>query len=279
MIRRDFKELYLHLWNKKIYVSVLTNGTLINEEYVQFFKTYPPDMIQISLYGSCEEAYVNVTGHKGFQKAFRAISMLKDAGIDVRVAVTPSKYLMNDYIPILNLCRSNKFIVVNGDIALLCNRDNPEKIDYFLTLDEIVDLSIKRAELYGQRVKCNEAPEPGGNLFASPAKGLFCNGGNSLATVTYDGRMYPCINAMVGGVSLLDNNYKEAWEQTVLAASQIISGRECVGCVYDNTCAKCPSMRLKDFNSGSCNPEMCKLTRALVANGVKKILKDEPDCE
>ena len=55
LVRKDFKELYLHLWNKQIMITVMTNGTLLNDEYVEFFKTYQPDMIQISLYGSNED--------------------------------------------------------------------------------------------------------------------------------------------------------------------------------------------------------------------------------
>ena len=279
LIRKDFKELYLHLWNKKVYVTVLTNGVLINDDYVDFFKAYPPDMIQISLYGSSEDGYLNVTGHKGFQRAFDAIRKLKDAQIDVRVAITPSKYLYEDFIPILQLCKDNKFLAINADIALLSNRDNPEKNDYYLTMDEVINLYLKRAELYGQTCHACEAPEPFGNMQEAPAKGLSCNGGNCLATVTYDGRMYPCVNAMVGGASLLEYSYADAWKKTVEAASQIVSGKECTGCPYENTCFKCPAMRLHDYHSGRCNQDMCALSRALVEKGLKKIQTEAADCE
>lgn len=271
LLRKDFKELYLHLWNKNIMVTVMTNGTLLNEDYVEFFKTYPPDMIQISLYGSSEDGYLRVTGHKGFEKTVAAITALKEAGIDVRVAVTPNRYMKDDFIDTLKLCKKEDFYTVNTEILLIPNRDDPTKDDYYLTQEELVSLSIQRAELYHTLEPVPNPPTPCGGMSVSPAKGLSCNAGNCLATVTWDGKMYACFNAMVGGFSLLDMSYAEAWKKTVQAASEIVYGAECVGCPYDKTCPKCPSFRLKDLYSGHCNTLTCERTRNLVAAGVKKL--------
>lgn len=276
LLRKDFKELYLHLWKKRIFVTVLTNGTLINDEYVDFFKTYPPDMIQISLYGSSEDGYLRVTGHKGFEKTIASITALQNAGIDVRVAITPSKYMKEDFIDILKLCREKRFYIVSPDILLVENRDDPTKNDYFLTQDEVVSLSKQRAELSKPLVPMDNPPEPFGPMTEAPKMGLTCNAGNSLATVTWDGKMYPCYNAMVGdGISLLETSYAEAWKQTVKAASEVVQGAECVGCAYEKTCPKCPAFRLKDLHSGHCNTATCALTRELVAAGVKKLDEEQ----
>lgn len=272
LIRKDFRELYLHLWNKNIFVTVLSNGTLLDDDYVEFFKSYPPDMIQISLYGSNEDGYINVTGHKGFNKAVAAIKSLQDAGIDARVAITPNKYLKEDFINSVRYCIDNGLNLENTEIFLIPNRDNPDKNDYYLTKDELLELSIRRAELYAQLESVENVPEPCGSMFVLPEKGLTCNAGNCLATVTWDGKMYPCYNAMMGeGASLLEMSYAEAWEKTVQAASEVVYGAECVGCPYDKTCPKCPAFRLKDLHSGHCNPSVCELTRGLVAAGVKKL--------
>lgn len=275
LLRKDFKELYLHLWNKNVFVTVLTNGTLINEDYVDFFKTYPPDMIQISLYGSSEDAYLRVTGHKGFEKTISAIENLSKAGIDVRVAVSPSKYMYDDFINICKLCKEKKFYTVNNDIFVLPNRDDAAKEDHYLNEEEIIFLSVQRAELRGPLTPCENPPMPCGNMSGAPIKGLNCNAGNCLANITWDGKMYPCISAMTGGFSLLEMSYAEAWKKTVQAASEVVHGAECVGCPYDKTCPKCPAFRLKDLHSGHCNPSTCELTRKLVAAGVKKLVPVE----
>ena len=271
LIRKDFKELYLHLRNKGVRVSIQTNCTLLNDDYLEFFKTYPPDEIRTSLYGSSEEGYLNVTGHKGFEKAIAAISAIQEAGIDISVGVTPSKY-MHDYIDILCLCQKKGFEVLYNDLLLLPSRDNPGKNDYYLTEEEILSLAKQRAELRKKLVPVEDTPEPFGSMDKAPDKGLTCNAGNCLSAVSWTGKMHPCLNAMVNdGADVLKLGYAEAWRQTVEAAAHVEHAIECVGCAYNKICPKCPAHRLDGFYSGHCNSAICELTRKLVAAGVKKL--------
>ena len=271
LIRKDFKELYLHLWNKRVMVSVLSNGILLNDEYVEFFKTYRPDMIQISLYGSSEERYVAVTGHKGFEKAFAAVSALKDAGIDVRVVSTPSKYMVDDFINILQMCEERDFFVTENNLTLIPKRDDPESTNHYMSAEEMLCLSIKRAEMKKELVPVKNVPEAGGPMIETRPDGLVCNAGSASALITYNGKMYPCIAIMEGGANVLELGYAEAWRQTNQVVQKIVHAAECVGCPYDKTCPFCPAYRVKDLHNGHCNPAVCELTRKLVAAGVKKL--------
>ena len=271
LVRKDFKELYLHLWNKRLMVSVQTNGTLLNDEYIEFFKTYHPDAIRISLYGSNEDGYLKVTGHKGFEKTIAAITGLQKAGVDVSVAVTPSKYMLGDYVEILTLCKEKGFDVLYNELTLLPNRTDSGKTDYFMNDEEMLLVSRQREEMRRKLTPRGNTPSPQGNMRMDSAVGLTCNAGNCLAAVSWEGKMYPCLNAMVGGADVLKLGYAEAWKRTVEAAAQVIYGMECVGCVYDKVCPKCPALRLTGLNTGHCNPAVCELTRKLVAAGVKKL--------
>lgn len=271
LLRKDFKELYLHLWNKRVMVAVLTNAVLLTDDYVEFFKTYRPDYIQISLYGSDEEGYLRVTGHRGFEKAVDAIRALTDAGLDVRVVTTPSRYLKEDYLKIVRFCKEQKFNFLYGELLLIENRDDASKNDYHLTTDELIDLACQREALNRPLIPMEQTPQPFGPCSVIPEAGLTCSAGTCLAYMTWDGKMYPCANAMVGGASLLDMSYLDAWKITVEAASKVQQGVECVGCPYDKACPRCPSMRLTDLHSGHCNTAICDLTRRMVAAGVKKL--------
>lgn len=271
LLREDFRELYLHLWNKRVMVTVLTNGYLINDDYVAFFEKYQPDLIQITLYGSSEDGYRNVTGHTGFAKVMGNLKKLRDAGINLTVTVTPSKYGADDYIDTIQVVRDNGFNLELAEMILLSKRDDPVSTEHNLSLDEIVDLSIKRMELYCDVIPVAETPKPCGNCTEAPC-GLTCNAGNGLACVIWDGTMYPCGNAMAGeGASLLQMSYAEAWEKTKAATDSVVLPAECVGCPYEEVCSTCPPMRALDMDSGHCNPAICEMTRRLVAAGVKKL--------
>ena len=55
-----FKDVYEFLYSLGIKPGILSNGILINGKMVDFFQIHPPKMIQISLYGSSDDAYEKV---------------------------------------------------------------------------------------------------------------------------------------------------------------------------------------------------------------------------
>lgn len=278
LLRRDFKELYLHLWNKRVRIIIFTNGTLIDDAYVEFFKKYPPEKIRISLYGSNEEAYLKVTGHKGFEKAFSAYHKLKEAKIPVGVSVTPSSYMKDDFMNIRRVCLESGIECPPSNFFLTKNRDNPDKNDHNLTIDEIVKLATDEALLRGPVIPADNTPVPCGTC-TEPPKGLLCSAGHAAALVSWDGTMHPCVSITEGTASLLEMSYAEAWEKTKALVDSMLRGAECVGCPYDSTCPKCPVMRLTSVHSGHCNPDICELTRRMVTAGVRKLDQSVSTCE
>lgn len=271
LLRQDFKELYLHLWKKRVYMTVFTNGILLNEDYLEFFKKYPPKGVQVSLYGTSDAGYLNVTGHRGFDKAVAAIRNLMDAGIPVQVALTPSSYMKDDYISLLRFCKENGFSYKPGEFSLIENRDDASKSDHYLTTDEIVSLATQSAALKKELTPLTcEPPACGGTCTDAPV-GLTCNAGRVVAVVSWDGRMCPCTAIPESRASVLEMSYAEAWEKTKQVADEMLLGAECVGCPYDKLCPKCPSMRLTGLHTGHCDPNVCEVTKRLVAAGAKTL--------
>ena len=278
LLREDFKELYLHLWQKRVLITILTNGALINDDLLKFFKEYPPDSFQISLYGNSEDCYRRVTGHSGFARVLDNVQKLKDAGHDVCIVVTPSKYIANDYIDTLKLIQENGFENNMGEMILAAKQYDADATDHYLTEDEIIRLSVERTKLYRQLYENPDIPQPCGSCTEAPL-GLGCNAGRGLAVITWEGWMYPCCSAMLGGASLLEMSYAEAWEKTKQAADEAVRCMECVDCPYDNVCFKCPAIRALDLKSGHCNPKICELTRKLVEAGVYKLDQPTESCD
>lgn len=279
LLRKDFRELYLHLWKKRVSIKIFTNGTLIDDDYVAFFKKHPPRLIRISLYGSNEEAYRNVTGHEGFQKAISAYHKLLNAKIPVGVTITPSSYMKDDFMNILRFCKKSGIKCPPANFYLAKNRDNPDKDDYNLSIDDIVSLATEEAMLKGKLLTpCDNPPEPGGSCTEAPI-GLLCNAGRGFAQVSWDGTMHPCTSMHVGTASLLKMSYSEAWEETKALVDSVLRGAECVGCPYDSVCPQCPVRRLNGVFSGHCNPSVCELSRRLVAAGIKQLSQPVEDCD
>ena len=83
-MRRDFVDIYTYAKKKGFIVELYTNAALLDERTLSALKKYPPLLVDISLYGSCEETYQRVTGVTGaFEKVLKNIGLLVEANIRV----------------------------------------------------------------------------------------------------------------------------------------------------------------------------------------------------
>lgn len=102
-----FKEFYLYLHSLGCEVIVLTNGSLLNSEWIRFFLDHPPKKIAITLYGSNEDVYERVTGVRAFQTVMHNIRMIQDANLPLQLTITPSRYLGEDVFDTIRLANEN----------------------------------------------------------------------------------------------------------------------------------------------------------------------------
>lgn len=271
MIRDDFKELYLHLFMKGIRITVLTNATLIDDGMVDFFHHYPPMSVQVSIYGSNDESYEKVTEKRLFHVVESNLFKMKNAGMKVDIAVTPSKYMTEDFKNILYFCKENGFNYIFNELPLASNRDDPEKNDYYLSNDDLLQLEIDRASVYRSLTPLSDLPPVGSNIISQRC-GMECNAGNCKASISWDGYMSPCVRLPEYRESVLELGFSKAWERCVNSASLISQPVECTDCVYRRVCFSCPQIRSSSNNPGHCNSLMCDLTVKKCAAGIFKKL-------
>ena len=82
----DFKELYLALKAMGMILTINTNGTLIDEEWADFFGRHKPRRVNITLYGGDDRAYEELCHYPGgFEKAVNAVRLLRERGVDVKI--------------------------------------------------------------------------------------------------------------------------------------------------------------------------------------------------
>ena len=85
-LRPDFHEILSGLNKMGLFVSINSNGTLIDEEVISWLKQAPPTRVNVTLYGASDATYERLCGNpKGYTQAVRGIRLLKDAGFVVRL--------------------------------------------------------------------------------------------------------------------------------------------------------------------------------------------------
>ena len=76
--REDFSDIYLYLKKKGMRVTLFTNAALVNSQMVNLFRKYPPQDIEVSIYGLSKKTYEGVTRNPGSFDAFKkGINLLK----------------------------------------------------------------------------------------------------------------------------------------------------------------------------------------------------------
>lgn len=272
MLRPDFKELYLHLYHKGVIMSVNTNGIFIDENMACFLEKHRPEWVQISLYGSNDEGYEKVTGSRQFSRVVNAIELLRERGITVKVAVTPSRYMTEDFGNIMKFILEKKLTYRIND-ALIPPRNEIQRDDYTLTADERIQLLKEKSILCGKELseKCpGTAPMPCGNC-TDEIYGMPCNAGTIRFVAGWDGKMYPCMAIPEIYVDILAEGFMSSWNKIKGIMAKVKRPVECSGCIYEKICSYCPAIRYDGLFSGHCRKEICEFSQMKYEAGVIKL--------
>ena len=262
-----FDELYLYMLSKGIVPSVMSNGLLINEKRVQFFKKYPPTSIQITLYGSSDEAYEKVTGHRVFNTIYHNIEMLRDSHFKVFLTLTPSAFMRDDIRPLQEAAESLG-IPYSINANLVMPRDNTGRALEDLEVEQYIEIykiwkEIKKEQL----APVDPAEIPDESSKGESVYGLQCGGGSSSFTIQYNGKMAPCPSMWKITTEPLQDGFVEAWHQLNEKVRQYPMPMECTECVYKDCCISCPAIHANAKNPGHCNPQICQRTKRMVREG------------
>lgn len=99
-VRKDLWEIIDYLIEKRMRYSILSNGTLIDEDTLKRFEIGKRrkrlNTVQISIDGSCAEVHDKSRGRGAFNRAIKGLRLLKEAGFPVTSRVTINRHNVGD---------------------------------------------------------------------------------------------------------------------------------------------------------------------------------------
>ncbi|QTE67414.1 radical SAM protein [Clostridiales bacterium] len=274
-----FEELYLYLHSLGCEVKILTNGLLLDDKQIQFFKEHRVADIQVTIYGWNDEVYERVTGKRAFESVSRNIRKAVEAGLPVRVSTTPSIYLGEDLLETIRvgktLCRNMEF-----NSGLLVPREETGRSEQQDDVD--LDLYIRAYRLINElngkenrEISPDLLPVPGGPSHDCSECGLNCSAGRSFFAIDWKGTMRACVRLdMVLGYPL-EEGFTAAWKRMNQWATGFPKVPECDGCAYEEVCGNCVGDMLLYAEPGKQPKGLCERTKRMVQNGIWRI----PECE
>lgn len=258
----QFKELYLYIVSLGIQPDVMTNGRLLTDEMIEFFVKYPPGVMQISLYGSCEDAYEKVTGHRACQQVLAGIERAKNAGLNLTLAITPNRFMQEDASALLDLVHSLGLPYSIGGATLQARPETQREIlEYAVDMDAYFALQdAEKAYIEALPQNPNAITVPRYYPIATKElKGLPCGGAHSSFHVNWKGELCPCI-AFAASVhySLTERGFPEAWRLVRETMETYRLPAECSTCKSKEFCISCPGEKCMSDVNGRLNRAVCQ---------------------
>lgn len=276
-----FDELFLYLHSLGCQVTVLTNGFLLNDRRIQFFKEHLPARIQVTLYGWNDDVYERVTGQRAFTTVIENVRKAVDAELPVSINITPNSFLGEDVMETVRVAKSiGNEVTVNSCIfsprqetGRACQKDDPET-DLYIRIYQLID------EIEGRdtpRIDMEKLPPTGGKNPDEQKRGLRCGGGRSGFVMDWKGTMTPCNRLERIRAYPLQEGFKEAWERLFHAVNNWPVYAGCDGCAYIGVCNVCAGNQLRFAEPGKKPDGLCEQTKRFVSSGVRYL--PDPDCD
>lgn len=242
----DFEKIYRYLKEKGVFVVLLTNLSLLNEDYIELFKEYPPMRITTSIYGIKKNQFTKVTGQNSdlCDKILNNVLTLKEMGINITCQMPVTQETIEDLIEIGDWCYQNNIrFTFNNEIT--DSYYNEKRNKYYVSDEIFKEYSSKIKQISNEVLnkKYDVQKEFGYKHYFD------CKSGKHTFAISYDTHLRPCFNIWETDDSYFDGSVsmKKAINEMKAYINYknkiVIPG--CKGCIAHEICGECKYTQLK----------------------------------
>ena len=282
---KNFKELYIELHKMGFCISINTNGTMIDEEVIEWLKKYPPMRINMTLYGASDETYERLCNNpKGFTQVTKALSLLKENNIQVKLNCSVTPYNKDDLKEMMDFAEEHDLVIQATAYMFPPLRKDESKIgqnDRFTAEDAALYGAYISA--YSNGVDNFKAYVDSGQLAIYDVDDecgivegdhMRCRAGITSFWMTWEGKMLPCGMIPDKGKDPWEVGFDEAWENAKNIVSDITLPVKCAGCGKKDECRACAAMVYTETGTYDKVPQYrCEMTKNY-PEACKKVLKE-----
>lgn len=188
----QFMEILNYARNCDFVVSILTNGTHINEEMIDKLKRLNINMIQFSLYSMNETIHDSITQIAGSHKrTIKSIELLLEADIPIQISSPIMKANKDSYTEISRWCHDRKIRVLSDFIMMAKTDFDRSNLENRLNISETEKLISDIIEVEDEYKALLEL-EPKTWDMEHYKNMPVCGVGIDNACITAEGDLYPC---------------------------------------------------------------------------------------
>lgn len=288
----NFKDLYLALHDMAFVLSINSNGTMIDDDVVKWLKNAAPSRINITLYGASRETYKRICNNPdGYDKAVKAILMLKEAGIPVVINASMIPENSGDIKQIIEFGKKHN---INTRVSTYMfppmkrekekddSRFNPKEAG-FMYLDRCkYQMNIEEYKRF-MKDKLNSLDKNLGeeeeNWGTHKEEYMRCRAGRSSYWISWDGTMTACgLLPFPLQVYPFEQPFKECWLDLTNKVRTTPVLHECKECNKKEICNPCVAMLYSEIGDiDKKAPYLCEMTDTIILEMRKRLSELEGD--
>lgn len=245
----DWQSIATRVHERRMLLTVLTNGTLLTDEDCGFLSGLRPRRVAISLYGAVAEMHDAITGVQGSHaRAVDGIRMLKAHGVRCQISSVLMRENLSEFSEIIRLAKELDCEFrfdptvgprADGDVSVLEHRVPASDLRTFYS-----DPDIRARSAIGVLL-ASEARR------SRPRRAIrACAAGFSSVTVDADGLVRACMGLEPVFGSIAVAPFAEVWTGAVASGFREAASApliECGNCELSGYCStRCPRMALAE---------------------------------
>ena len=227
----QFWELYGELNKMGFWITILSNGSLIDEEVMEKFRLYGmPYAVKLTLYGASDETYQKVCcSTDGFTRISKAIDLLKLESVPTLMTATIVKENAADLQEMYRFAAEKKIPFQHSISVLRSSRGavNTAETSRLGLVDYSQEITLE--DLEQNKNVFSESPF---SMCASYRKSLF---------ITWNGNFQMCSFMDQPNVKY-SGNVSESFDNLYSLLAKLKNPSECSDCEYKVFCQKCPGI-------------------------------------
>jgi len=239
MIRPDFLDIYLHAKKRGMFVTVLSNATCITDEIADTFEKYPPQTVEISMYGATPETFDRVgkvkNGYKRFMQGLEKLIVRKIPFELKTIALRENAH---------EVIRIRKFAERLG-VSFRYDAVVNARVDYKQSpyLHQLTPAEVVELEKQDDVRKSQWQSYCSNHLNQAGSDDLYrCGAGRSTFNVDPYGRLSVCLLSRRPNYPVLQGSFLEGWKDAVQKEISKKRGKDlpCTNCNLYALCGNCP---------------------------------------
>ena len=245
-VRKDAIVLYNTLYDLGVRITLYTNGTDITDEIADALEKRPPESVVISLYGASNDTYQKVTKHKaGFDKLKSGIARLKARDMHVILRTLPLALLLPDLDDMIKFAKENDLILHYLRYIGPARNGSNQALSLRLSPIMLIEFEHKLQKAFGYQSPLSFTTSEVDATCAALKSGYFIN---------YKGVMQPCAMAYKPCKSIINQDFKQVFDDLALELRQIERFDLCRSCSHNDSCMQCYARRMLETGAQSCPP-------------------------